>query len=246
MCIMIVQPKGVGKIPDATLRNCWRGNHDGAGYMFATGGKLIVRKPFFRLRGLLQAYGADYAVYGGLSPFVLHFRWATHGSRTTSNTHPHDVIPDTVALVHNGILPAAIPVGEDISDTVWFIREYLSGLPVDKLMSRRWKYKLGKVIGPSNKFAMMDYRGRVSIVNQNMGEWDSGVWYSNSGYRESLIYAPLTTQAWLSKWADAPEHRVYDDHQQTNNRCLYGESFGDMEDQELRDLDEAFAQHIAK
>jgi hypothetical protein len=177
-----------GAIDEATLRRCWIENDDGAGYMFAYKGKLCICKPFFKFKHLLRSYLADYAMFGKHSAFVMHFRWATHGSRNEQNTHPHTVIPGKVALVHNGILPVNIPQGQDISDTVYFIHSHLRKLQPQQLMGRRFCNKIGKAITGSNKLVLLDNAGEVSIVNEEFGVWDGSIWYSNMDYKERAKY----------------------------------------------------------
>jgi hypothetical protein len=187
MCIIAAQLKGSPILSPETLRECWTGNPHGAGYMFVAEGAVVIRKPFFKLAHLLASYARDHADYGAASPFVLHFRWATHGPRTPGNTHPHVVKEDRgrpmVAMVHNGILNIGVKATSEDSDTVVYCREVLAYLPQRALMGGKMRRRIGRSIGSNNKFVLLDNAGKVSIVNEREGEWDGQTWYSNDGYK---------------------------------------------------------------
>lgn len=191
MCIIAAQPKGAKTFERDTVWNMWVNNPHGAGYMYASEGQLRIHKPFFRLDDLWESYKENHLQFGHESPFVLHFRWATHGTRNKVNTHPHVVVPGKVGLVHNGILGCSttIPKDRDISDTVWFIEQVLAGRDVDKLMSRRMRKKMAKWIGWGNKFVLLDHTGRMSIVNATMGESAMGCWFSNMDYEKNPFHS---------------------------------------------------------
>lgn len=182
MCIIAAQVKGSPPIASDTLQNCYTENPHGAGYMFCHGGKVIIRKAFFNFAEFESAYLVDHSQYGAESPFILHFRWMTHGSKNALNTHPHPVIPDTVALVHNGILHVPIPDNEDISDTIAFIRQGLEWRTPEQLLGKKFRKRLARAIGINNKFVILRADGAVSIVNEREGDWAGDVWYSNTGY----------------------------------------------------------------
>lgn len=182
MCLIAYQPPGHAPFPDAVLHEGWVNNPHGAGYMFAVDGVLHVRKPFYKLKDLRDAYLADHAAHGAASCFVLHFRWSTHGDKGETNVHPHTLANGNVALVHNGVLhDFTPPPGAKISDTVFFCRTVLYGREAVQLMSEDFCTWLGGLIG-ADKFVLMDAAGNVRIVNESGGLWDGQCWYSNTTY----------------------------------------------------------------
>jgi hypothetical protein len=183
-------------IPEEWIRSAWGKNHDGAGYMFAVDGTLHVRKPFWKLADLLAAYQADHKAYGALSAFVLHLRWSTHGKENAHNTHPHVLDNGRAGLAHNGILSDFEPPWKsDLSDTAFFCGTVLSARPAEQLLDDHFGKVLAEMIGPDNKFALMDCAGNVAIVNQNQGDWDGDFWVSNHGHVSVSVAAPKVSIA---------------------------------------------------
>jgi hypothetical protein len=50
MCIAVYKRVGVKMPSDKILETCFENNSDGAGYMFAHGGKVNIKKGFMTLR----------------------------------------------------------------------------------------------------------------------------------------------------------------------------------------------------
>lgn len=205
MCLIAYQPAESKRFAKSVFKNGWSDNPDGAGYMFSHAGILIIRKPFYKLKELWKAYKADHENYGQASAFVVHFRYATHGSDDAVNIHPHPLADGKVGMVHNGILPFEPPHKSGISDTVFFCRTVLGNRQPSFLMGNHCRSWLGEMIGRHNKLVFMDGKGRVSIVNPDSGMWDMGNWYSNRSYLPSLPTAETLSEWWDRMTTDAEE-----------------------------------------
>jgi hypothetical protein len=46
MCIIVYKPKGIELPKEDILKNCFDNNADGAGYMYAHKGKVLIHKGF--------------------------------------------------------------------------------------------------------------------------------------------------------------------------------------------------------
>lgn len=202
MCLIILNPSGE-KLPQSALENGWHDNPHGAGYMFVAGGKLVIRKPYHKLKLLLADLRADHAAHGASSPFVVHFRFATHGEKTAENCHPHPVCGGQIGLVHNGILRDFLPpFMSDHSDTVHFCRTVLAYRSAVHVIDETFRKILAEMIGTTNKFVLLIETGEVSIVNESAGTWDNGNWYSNDSYKSSRVFSCNIPARYLPATAD--------------------------------------------
>ena len=174
MCIIIHKPEG-RFISTETLYNCYMGNRDGIGLLFAEQGELKIYKTL--------SYESFLKRYEKLEEreLLIHFRYATHGTINVRNCHGFR-LNKHLAFVHNGIISIDIPKGRDITDSEQFGNEYLKPLPkgfetnpaIKKLIENRIK---------GSKIALMDSSGKVTIYNKQDGITEGGVWYSNLGFR---------------------------------------------------------------
>ena len=226
MCIIIVKPKNK-KLPADCINNCWSANHDGAGIMYAIDGKIHMKK-YKYLKELKKEYNKIKDTIGNKTDIVLHFRFATHGTKDIENVHPF-MVHDKLAFCHNGIFDIEIenPLH---SDTQAFNEQVLKMLPPDFLDYPCINELLRGYVGTSNKLVFLADTGKISIFNEECGEYDTnGIWYSNSGYKfNANWYTGIQTKMGFGK-------NAYDvDYTRFNNTGL----LEDEEEEEVRpDID---------
>lgn len=180
MCIIVHKPAG-RKLEKTVYENCWSNNSDGAGFLVAKDGALIMEKGFFSLPELLKA----------LEPYeteniVVHFRSGTMGGRTKDNCHPF-MISEEVGFVHNGTIHKIDRKQTQYSDT-WHFNELILK-PLIQSYPTSWAHKavkflLEEYIGSTNKLVFMNNEGVVRIYNEEKGTRDhDGCWFSNTDYK---------------------------------------------------------------
>lgn len=180
MCIAIFTPKEK-QLSKNIIKNCWRHNSDGAGFMYSKDGILKVHKEMESVKSFYGAY-LQAKEEAPESPFVLHFRIATHGKINTINCHPIRVFPN-LGFVHNGMLDCEL--SDRYSDTIIFKNTILKGLPRGFHRNKAILSFIETYIGWDNKLIFMDNRGRVSIVNGEEGIWKDDCWFSNNSFKDS-------------------------------------------------------------
>jgi hypothetical protein len=184
MCIAIYKP--ADKIlSEATLKECYDANPDGAGFMYAQNKKLHIEKGFFSYDSFYNAFKQHEHKQA-----VIHFRIKTHGKIDTTNCHPF-AVNNSIGFVHNGIINGFGDANH--SDTIGFNNAILQPLvhkwgnlalfqdPIINLIEGRIGY---------SKLVFLDRHGNHKIMNEGKGVWDDGVWYSNNSYKPYV--APVT------------------------------------------------------
>ncbi len=168
MCLIIASPNGkapdMGIVSDAII-----GNPHGWGAVSAAGGKLRADKGF----GLPSLERAIRRMDG---PYLIHFRYATHGAVGYANCHPFKVNRDCY-MVHNGILK--IPLRDSRYSDSWhfaadYARPYIATHGYGKLTADTEHF-----IGRGNKVAFIRGSGEILIANEFAGTWRDELWYSN-------------------------------------------------------------------
>lgn len=182
MCLAIYQPAGK-QIPESHLREGFKNNPDGAGFMYFDDQGNVQTYRTMHFDAFIDEYEMMWALHGQHSPFGIHFRWATHGTKDINNVHPF-VMNDHVAVLHNGVIPCEV-VDKKMSDTAAFVRDYLGNMP------RNWQdneflFDMVEQYCAGSKLVIMTSDPQANyaayIVNEHSGHWQDGVWYSNSSY----------------------------------------------------------------
>ena len=177
MCLAIFKQANV-LIPDEALRSGWVSNPDGAGYAFASKGKIITSKGFTTLREFMEEYEKAAQKYKKC-PGVVHFRIRSMGDKSKENTHPFPIMDGV--MIHNGTLDGTGAIyGTGPSDTSKFADRFGKDLTFDfcEAVKDDWSRELGL----SNKLVFLYKDGRHVIINEKAGYWREGVWYSNRTY----------------------------------------------------------------
>jgi len=177
MCIAIYKPENK-ILSQATLKECYDANPDGAGFMYAQNKKLHIEKGFFSYDSFYNAFKQHEHKQA-----VIHFRIKTHGKIDTTNCHPF-AVNNSIGFVHNGIINGFGDANH--SDTIGFNNAILQPLvhkwgnlalfqdPIINLIEGRIGY---------SKLVFLDRHGNHKIMNEGKGVWDDGVWYSNNSYK---------------------------------------------------------------
>jgi hypothetical protein len=159
----------------------WDANPHGAGFMYADSGKVVISKGYTTLDALWDALEA----VGPLRKLVIHFRIKTHGAITPELTHPFWVSEGHLAMAHNGVIQALVNETSDLeSDTAVFARKFGEAYsnPLDAIKNPFHRDMLEAYIGYS-KMVFMDGTGATYILNEKLGTWHKGCWYSNDRFK---------------------------------------------------------------
>lgn len=200
MCIAICVMPG-SSVSDEALSNCFDNNPDGAGFTYictdVTGFSKLMVKKSMDYDTFLRQYKRAFK-NNPESPFLIHFRVATHGTIDRFNCHPFR-INKSMAFIHNGII-SGVGVDRFKSDTQLFNEKVLKTLP------KGWDKCLGittllEKFLTGSKLATLDIEGNVNIYNESAGHWKDGVWYSNHSYsyKKGLYSTATYVHTFLAK-----------------------------------------------
>ena len=181
MCIAILNTKKAGRLPKSHIKNSWDNNDMGAGLLWNEKNKLNVFKTY--------EYDEYIAKYNELRDnkdignIVLHFRIATSGYKGEHNLHPF-LVNDKLGFVHNGVIKGL--GNKQFSDTYEF-NDMLKKFNHNFLGCEMSKYFISEYIGYS-KLIFLDADDRYTIINEELGKWTDGNWYSNDSYKQYNDY----------------------------------------------------------
>jgi predicted glutamine amidotransferase len=191
MCIIAVSRQGVKQPTLEQLRRMYNRNPDGAGYMFARGGKVYIHKGFMTFEDFSRNIKQEH--FTKADPVVYHFRISTQAGVSPEMTHPFPLTPYIedceyldcscdIGVAHNGIIRMTSCANNRYSDTALFITRYMSKLIRDRndISDSAIKIMIDQLT--NSKWAIMDgITGDIATVGDFYDE--DGLLFSNSGYR---------------------------------------------------------------
>jgi predicted glutamine amidotransferase len=182
MCIAILNTKKAGRLPKSQIKNSWDNNEMGSGLLWSKDNKLNVFKSY-DYDDYIDKYNElrDDASIGNI---VLHFRIATSGYNGEHNLHPF-LVSDDLGFVHNGVISGL--GNKDFSDTYEF-NDMLKKFKHNFLGCNMTKYFVAEYIGYS-KLIFLDNNDKYNIINEQLGKWTDGNWYSNDSYKKVNDYS---------------------------------------------------------
>lgn len=165
MCI-IIEKKAGHEICKAWHNEFWLNNSDGMGVVFWQAGKPCVFKATDKKAAhiFLQSLRDK--------PAIIHYRYATHGSKGLDMVHPFEIIKG-VYLIHNGIVDAPQDTDKSQSDTARLARHVLRPLlndsinPCEFIRSPAFRFLFESLLGSSNRAVICDAMGYVTY-NDNL------------------------------------------------------------------------------
>lgn len=207
MCIIAAKPTGVKMPKTETLVRMWYANRDGAGFMYAADGKVIIEKGFMKFADFEAALTRVSKTHDLTKlAMVFHFRITTHGGTKPSNCHPFPLTRSVkslqalkayspIGIAHNGVIP--IRPRNGISDTMEYIATQLAPLAAacpDFLHEPAALELIENAI--HSKMAFLTAKGEIVTIGDFI--LDDGVWYSNGSYRgysRTPIFTSTTPKA---------------------------------------------------
>lgn len=221
MCLLTVF-SNEAELNDERMLEAAHNNPDGFGWAILLDGH-IAR---FRSMDFTEAWTEFRSVWEAHTDCwgIFHHRFSTGGGETVQNCHPftwaHD---ERIAIAHNGVLP--IKPGRRKSDTRIWTEENLKSVEPSRIDDDEWWAKTEKWLGTSKAAflsAHPDTEYGIYIMNEHLGHWDDGVWWSNRSYeawRPSRYSASgIYSLSGITSTMSTP--RATDDYMSCNN-CLH-------------------------
>lgn len=209
MCLLTFMHAGT-TASEESLRCGAENNPDGFGFAIHAGNK-IIRSSGLEFDRVYDDFTKARQQHGG--PALFHSRITTHGGTNLGNCHPFQVGKDTGTVVaHNGMLPIKEDNGR--SDTRIFAEElFPSWGGVRTLTSKKMRKKLSK-FADGSKLVFLTTDPEVSddfiIINEHLGHWVDGVWWSNNSYKYARSYTYQGYGMYTSGWHKSPNTPQYD------------------------------------
>jgi len=196
MCLLLLAKPNF--TPKKKFLNCaCDSNPHGFGFAFHTGKKIYTFHSLDKAEAIDNFYKMRAKYPEAWAMF--HARYATHGSVKIENCHPFKVNKsEKTILGHNGILPLKPAKGDDRSDTKLFAEDFLPVFGLENLDDEKFFNELEDFCAGSKLVIFTtepNMENQIYVINENLGHWFKGVWYSNNSYMEPKTRT-ITTWDW--------------------------------------------------
>jgi hypothetical protein len=174
-----------------TLRQCFRNNPQGAGFMWASNGKVHISKGYMTWSDM--AVALRFLQFTKDDAVVYHFRISTQAGVNPQMCHPFPVtrkientreieVECSIGAAHNGIIPLTSDRYDKVySDTAHYVAEFMPYLIRGKNDLRNPSVLQAVGRTGTGKWAIMDGSGYIATIGDFIE--DKGILYSNSTYR---------------------------------------------------------------
>ena len=213
MCIIVAKPMNIEMPDEETLLECFLSNPDGAGFMWADGKQVRIRKGFMEWEDFMEALDEELPEPMRKDvALVMHFRIATHGKVQPMCCHPFPISSDESELqatridarfgiAHNGVIHGR-RTNDKRSDTMDFIAEVVAPLMKMNPNFMKNSHAMDLLEGAcKSKLAIMDNSGDLVTVGDFIE--DDGVLYSNTTYLKTM-----SRWSYYGSLFDGPEYEA--------------------------------------
>jgi len=178
MCLIIFSPNfNRSTIRKSILEKGFDENSDGAGFAYLENGLIKISQSYFDFDKFYESYKQITVNLSG--PILIHFRWATKGSNNNTNTQPL-FINEHLVMAHNGIFEGLSLCSKNLSDSVNLSR-IIKRLKWEFPFNNAQKDLLKALCSERSKLVFLNKNGQYNIINEQLGAWRAGCWYSDGG-----------------------------------------------------------------
>jgi predicted glutamine amidotransferase len=203
MCVIAIQTIGA-KISDERIRQLYASNPDGAGIMWAEGGKVHWIKGFFDVHKLIDAW---HQVPSGVTA-AIHCRITTHGGTCARLCHPFPLARRSkdvyrlkgtcnAVLMHNGIMgfmTKDVHYTKSDSDTSAYAKRLHELLGNARLPSTEDEMDFIREETEGSRILIMDGTGAFFTAGE--WTWEDGILYSNTHFKWRSNYITSSKSAY--------------------------------------------------
>jgi len=240
MCIIVAKQMGIDMPSEETLKRCFQSNPDGAGFMWADGKIVQIRKGFMKFDDFIEALDREVPWYERKdTAIVMHFRIATHGKVQPGCCHPFPLTDDKkmmaatstksrIGVAHNGVIQGRT-TNDNWSDSMDFIAYVMTPLMRMNPSFMHNSNALDLLEGAcDSKLAILDNAGDIATVGHFYEE--DGVLYSNTSFMRSWwnysSYENIWDRAWNRDYGI--DYDYDDDYDSKYVGAPYGEKLEDL------------------